>query len=956
MRGSWRLPIYIPILLNFAIAQVSARPNEPDTSPILRIEMGGHVDSVNGSAIDPEGRWLVTASDDKTARLWEIASGRLIAVLRPPSNGVAGKLRAAAISKNGELIIVGGETDDRWFGGNAAFVFDRQGHLVHVVDGIGERIRSIAITSDGSMFVVGSEGGIQVFNLADFSRVASVAGRSPRDLTVARSGSIAYTAFQDSRDTLVLCQLNSRRLSCDHEVLSQPGFAFSPPAFSDNGSALAVGERYFFLNVQVPDKRASVHLYSAPGLTPIGNLSMERVDSNNFHSLGWTAGDCVVGSAQGLVRFWMAGERRTFHDVAAPISAVVHAFGACGAFILSSGEAASLYRLDAAANTTGPPLVKVRAAVTPVWLGSVTDWRSVAIPRPGQSAAPTFNLRNRAIEGTVPVAYKASGGWTGAGPALLGRQLREGKGLDDLSNTLVLEKRSAVIVSSFDRLELVSAEGSVKWSVPVPNMASRIGLSSDGAVVAGFFPDGVIRWYRFADGKEFLAYFQHPDEKRWVLWTPSGYYDASPGGDGLIGWQVNQGRDRPADFFPVSRFRQTFYRPDVIDKAIDSLDEHEALLGAGGRAGGRDQQASVRKVLPPVVEILAPASPAAVSTPIVPVRISLRSPSDAPVTSVRVRVNGRALEPIDTRDLAVEPLMGGQVRELKVPIPPEDSDILIFAENKNGISTPAVLPIKWSGKPAEPRNEALASRPKLYLLAVGVSEYQNPDFRLSLAAKDAKDFAAAFAGQKEKLYSDIEARVLTDGAATRDAVVDGLEWLQKQVTGRDVGMLFLAGHGLNASDGIYYFAPYNFDLNAIKRTGVAFTEIKNTLSSLAGKALFFVDTCHSGNVLGGRRAIPDLNAVINELSSAENGVVVFLSATGREYAFENPAWGNGAFTKALVEGIMGKADFSHRGRVTHRSLDLYVSERVKQLTEGRQHPVTQAPGGVPDFPIALVGQ
>jgi WD40 repeat protein len=46
----------------------------PDSSPILRIELGAHVDYLNGTAIDPGGRWLLTASWDKTARLWEIAS------------------------------------------------------------------------------------------------------------------------------------------------------------------------------------------------------------------------------------------------------------------------------------------------------------------------------------------------------------------------------------------------------------------------------------------------------------------------------------------------------------------------------------------------------------------------------------------------------------------------------------------------------------------------------------------------------------------------------------------------------------------------------------------------------------------------------------------------------------------------------------------------------------------
>ena len=69
---------------------------------------------------------------------------------------------------------------------------------------------------------------------------------------------------------------------------------------------------------------------------------------------------------------------------------------------------------------------------------------------------------------------------------------------------------------------------------------------------------------------------------------------------------------------------------------------------------------------------------------------------------------------------------------------------------------------------------------------------------------------------------------------------------------------------------------------------------------------------------------------------------------------ESARWDNGAFTKALLEGVNGGADYQKRGRITHKMLDLYVSERVKELTKGEQSPVTQAPGGVPDFPVALL--
>ena len=72
-------------------------------------------------------------------------------------------------------------------------------------------------------------------------------------------------------------------------------------------------------------------------------------------------------------------------------------------------------------------------------------------------------------------------------------------------------------------------------------LASGATWLADDAVAA--YADGTIRWHRLSDGKELLAFFPHKDKKRWVLWTPSGYYDASPGGEELIGWHVSNGKD-----------------------------------------------------------------------------------------------------------------------------------------------------------------------------------------------------------------------------------------------------------------------------------------------------------------------------------------------------------------------------------------------------------------------------
>src|SRR5262249_50574084 len=61
----------------------------------------GHEDPVYSAAFSPDGSHLVTASEDKTARIWDAATAREIAVLR----GHEGRVNSAAFSPNGSRII-----------------------------------------------------------------------------------------------------------------------------------------------------------------------------------------------------------------------------------------------------------------------------------------------------------------------------------------------------------------------------------------------------------------------------------------------------------------------------------------------------------------------------------------------------------------------------------------------------------------------------------------------------------------------------------------------------------------------------------------------------------------------------------------------------------------------------------------------------------------------------------
>jgi uncharacterized caspase-like protein len=205
----------------------------------------------------------------------------------------------------------------------------------------------------------------------------------------------------------------------------------------------------------------------------------------------------------------------------------------------------------------------------------------------------------------------------------------------------------------------------------------------------------------------------------------------------------------------------------------------------------------------------------------------------------------------------------------------------------------------------------------------------------------------------------VKVKIVIDKDATASGVKDGLAWLQKETTGRDLAIVFLAGHGVTDAKNQFWFLPYDADPSRISSTAVSHHDIVDVLHDLPGKKILFLDSCHSGAALPSlvrTRGVPvDVNAAINDFATAESGVVAYVASTGREVSAESDEWRHGAFTKALIEAIgEGKADITHKGRITTSLLDAYLSERVKELTGGEQHPVMSRPDSVPDFPIALV--
>jgi WD40 repeat protein len=202
---------------------------EPPTEPILRIDPGEHTAPIRRIAADDQGRWLATASQDKTVRLWSLVDGGLLSTLRPPLGaGDEGKLFAVALSPDGTIVAAAGWTQFNQGGttaaqdGHSIYLFERiSGRLLRRIPGLPGVIAHLAFSPDGRWLASSSAGksGVRVFSAAsgqllaedrdygDASYSAQFSGQvngETRLLTTSFDGLLRLYRFDGSRLTLLV--------------------------------------------------------------------------------------------------------------------------------------------------------------------------------------------------------------------------------------------------------------------------------------------------------------------------------------------------------------------------------------------------------------------------------------------------------------------------------------------------------------------------------------------------------------------------------------------------------------------------------------------------------------------------------------------------------------------------------------------------------------------------------
>ena len=108
--------------------------------------MEGHHDRVCSVSLTPDGRYAVSASNDKTLRVWDLESGQCLRTLEGHTEGVV----SVSLTPDGQYAVSGSED-------NTLRVWDmKTGRCLHIMEGHEDDVNSIAITPESRYAVSGS--------------------------------------------------------------------------------------------------------------------------------------------------------------------------------------------------------------------------------------------------------------------------------------------------------------------------------------------------------------------------------------------------------------------------------------------------------------------------------------------------------------------------------------------------------------------------------------------------------------------------------------------------------------------------------------------------------------------------------------------------------------------------------------------------------------------------------
>lgn len=942
----------------------------------------GHSEEILSLAFTPDGKRLVSTSRDKTVQVWDVDTGERLQVLRLPRGPVSnGTPWEATLSPDGQSLAFSlnylGAREDT----------GRYLYLLSLADGKLTRLvrnltadPSLAFSPDGKTLAWSQDQQLQLYDLQKHKQDGlpfKGVGSEITQLAFSPDGSKLAGVFRKGGvpiwDVATRQKDNTLHAPKARAFLSRVGWSrdgqtlltTSNASYALQGGAIHVWDaRTAKLRKVITADRLHTRLEKGPPprihcIQPVGDTRV-FLHWNGTNQVGgtWSAGGLILDWSSSEVRQGFVAQEQGVHGGRHFVGAVAPD----GLLAATSGIVDREITLWRPADGKVVRTLRGGAVLSLFHIGWSPDGREIAwgyhkdktgkIPpfrvldlaqmqlRGGATAAlgPRYRGGQQKTLGALTVSHKK-------GPVL---HVTGGPNPVDLNIkhkngvyfSLVAGER-VVVTSHNERTLQVFDAKTGKQLHESPDLAASIGaiaVPEDGRYVL-VRTDRSLLVYDPTANKVLLSIF--PADNEWIAWTPEGYYAASPGGERLMGWHVNNGPDQLGTLHPAARFRARLYRPDVIQRLLVEGSLEKALQAADKALGVPCKQVDVAQVLPPQVALTSPAGPArVVSVPGLEVKAEGRSLGTEPVLSLQLLLDDRPYQGDKGLVTLAQPKVGAVEESWQVELTPGPHRLRVLARTASSLGSSREVEVEYKAAAPRPTDD----RPILYALCIGINNYPG-ELKLRSPVNDATALAGAFARHSQPLFRKVETKRVTNRDASKQGLLKELDLLKKQMTARDVAVVFFAGQGVRDRKGELYLLPQDGDPADLEKSAISSREIKKRMQELPGHLLVLLDASHSDMV----GLLVD--ALTRDLSDEDCGVAVLCAATGKERSQEKN--GQSFFTSALIEGLSGKAATNQRdGCVYLHHLEQYVIDKVQDLSDDAQHPMSGKPPSVRSFALA----
>ncbi|MEK6320271.1 MAG: caspase family protein [Acidobacteriota bacterium] len=469
-------------------------------------------------------------------------------------------------------------------------------------------------------------------------------------------------------------------------------------------------------------------------------------------------------------------------------------------------------------------------------------------------------------------------------------------------------------------------------------------FSGDGRFVVSGSDDGSARLWNTQTGALVATLVSLNKGDDWLVVTPDGLFDGSPGGWNQILWRFSA---NTFDVSPVEIFFNEYYYPGLLPDIL------------AGKKLATVADISQKDRRQPKLSLETDGQSASVSTRTLKVKIKV---TEAPAGAQDVRLfrNGSLVKVWRGDVLKGQP---GATLETTISVVAGQNQLTAYAFNRDNVKSPdATLAVNGA--------DSLKRAATLHLLAIGVNQYANSAYDLKYAAADARAFTEEVERQQRKMggYGQIEITTLLDREATKGNLLYALKRLAgspdtkppgapaalekiKPAEPEDGVVVFFAGHG-TAQDQRFYLIPHDLGyagarteldeagLKTMLSHSVSDLELEQACEGIDARHLLMViDACNSGQALEAeeKRRGPMNSKGLAQLAY-EKGMYILTAAQSYQAAMEAEQLGHGYLTYALVEeGLKSAAAdrLPKDGQVVLREWLDYATDRVPRMQEAK---------------------